>query len=879
MMETVGAAVAADTLVIAFGDVAKLSPPVAFYLACVRAAFAVLGVRRVLLAFADRANPGVMAVEMALRARAIPVFCKCVGDGLWPDAAHLVVSGQAHPSPRLRSLFSFRDLDLLHAIGRAGAVKLFVGRDTAPGYPAAGAWKASLGQCAAMLSYAEADIVISEVTAPVVAAPAKPDPTIALVVQARTDDIHLIEWIAHHRAIGASEIFVYTDEHTDGSDALLAALAAEKRITLRHHGSEAPRHPAQMQSELRPFDWVLFLDADEFLVPDARHDHSIIALLAAAGDEPQGALQLPIDLRCWSRRFDRTPGMTLAGFPHAERSGNFKAMLHLPALDANVAIPAANPDIGASIQQFRHTSFVETALHRHSAALTEARSPTLANVRPIPSMIIARARAEMERLLAIPDIASAVAYREAQFTRRAAAIAADPAMRAAFAALPDALLPPPWTAEDVGRTEALLMGRDGAAVLADAFSTRFSDAPDRETLRQMLEALLDPGLPFLAVESSDPRATLWLDAIASSRAQRRGEVGRTVLELGTDYDFLAISSPPPTWTVWQWLGVLALRQIQPTRTVAAMVSTRNEGINLLEWVAHYQAIGVERIFVYTNANDDGSDTLLTALAKHDIITLVMQHCGTGVWAQRRALQHSLLMLPELRQFTWVLFPDADEYAVPDARYGYRIAPLLAAADALPSRPGAILLPWRMRLWPHRFDRPPGMTLANYPHAMVHELFKSAVRPAVATSMIEIHFPNLDPGVTLVDSSFAEVPADARWSSEPKSDAGGRVEHVWARSFTDFIIKRQRGFTGGFRHFDLFHKFNLAMTPENLWPVEPVVIARTQEKLAALRAIPEIAAAADQIEAIYAARAAEIAADPELQAIFAAQPNPNGDQVG
>ena len=172
-----------------------------------------------------------------------------------------------------------------------------------------------------------------------------------------------------------------------------------------------------------------------------------------------------------------------------------------------------------------------------------------------------------------------------------------------------------------------------------------------------------------------------------------------------------------------------------------------------------------------------------------------------------------------------------------------------------------------------------MTLQNYPHAVTHELFKAAVRPAVATSMIEIHFPFLDPGVTMVGSNLIDVPVDASWSTLPKSDAGGRVEHVWARSFTDFVIKRQRGFTGGLRDFSLFHKFNLTMTPENLWPIEALVIDRLSQQLEQLLAIPDIAAAAARVAEIYAARVASIAADPELRAIFAAMPNPNGEQAG
>ena len=65
MTETAGA----DTLVIAFAGAGAFSPPMAFYLACIRAARATLGVGQVVLAFTDRANPCVTAVEMDLRAR------------------------------------------------------------------------------------------------------------------------------------------------------------------------------------------------------------------------------------------------------------------------------------------------------------------------------------------------------------------------------------------------------------------------------------------------------------------------------------------------------------------------------------------------------------------------------------------------------------------------------------------------------------------------------------------------------------------------------------------------------------------------------------------------------------------------------------------
>lgn len=1041
MDETGRAAIAADTLVIALGGVDAFAPPVAFSLVCVRAAFADLGVRRVLLAFADRSSPSVTALEMALRARAIPVSCHLVEAGAWPEAVHLVAAGHAPQSSHLASLFSFRDRDVLHNAGHAGAPQLFLGTDTAASYPPASAWTAAQAQMDACLAYSEASITIAAIALPpatpdfgrdmaILAAPnghatlaadlarrfaadphialldmlllaiidrsaalpAMPDlgaddalwwrnivhvramhwgaaprseieigpehdflgsiaptgdwpllrwlnmlamrrlrPTamVAVMVMATDEGINLVEWIAHHQAIGTPDIFLYTNQNSDGSEPLLAALVAAGAITLIRQrsapGAEveitALRHAVELLPEMRRFEWVLFVDADDFTTPDGKYDHSLPALLQAAGDAAPGAMLLPWHWRCWPHRFDRSPGMMLTRFPHAMPHILFKAAARLaalvampmsraPELDAGVAvigtdlveIPAAQiwdrvpkPNAGGSIQHFWGKSFVEFVIKKQCddrlqpatgmdnlafAQFRDRNHPmTMANLHPVPSMVIARTRAAMERLLADPAIAAASEAVAAIFTARAAAIAGDPTLREVFASLSDPITPLDWAADDVGQTTALLHRADGVARLADAMARRFPNGPGRGIIGAVLAAIRDPAVPLAAVETDDNQARLWLATTAAAGAQRLGAPRANVHHLGTEFDFVATDRTPTAWSVWQWLGVLALRHIQPDKTVAAMLSTRNEGINLLEWVAHYRAIGVERIFIYTNANDDGSDDLLLALAQQDIITLVIQDCGPGIWAQRRALQHALLMLPELRQYAWVLFPDADEYTIPDARYDHRIAPLLAAADALPSQPGAILLPWRSRLWPHRFDRPTGMTLQNYPHAVTHELFKSAVRPAVATSMIEIHFPFLDPGVTMVGSNLIDVPVDAGWSTLPKSDAGGRVEHVWARSFTDFVIKRQRGFTGGLRDFSLFHKFNLTMTPENLWPIEALVIDRLSQQLEQLLAIPDIAAAYARVAEIYAAYATAIAADPELRAIFDAMPNPNGEQAG
>ena len=41
---------------------------------------------------------------------------------------------------------------------------------------------------------------------------------------------------------------------------------------------------------------------------------------------------------------------------------------------------------------------------------------------------------------------------------------------------------------------------------------------------------------------------------------------------------------------------------------------RNEALFLVEWVAHHLAVGFDRIIVFTNDCDDGTDVMLQAMS-------------------------------------------------------------------------------------------------------------------------------------------------------------------------------------------------------------------------------------------------------------------------
>ncbi|UDF03398.1 glycosyltransferase family 2 protein [Asticcacaulis sp. AND118] len=87
---------------------------------------------------------------------------------------------------------------------------------------------------------------------------------------AKNEAPYLIEWVAYYRVLGFDEVVVYENNSTDNSADILKALAANGKIKHRPWKlgrNESPQTTAY-QDALRKAktDWVLFVDADEFLV-------------------------------------------------------------------------------------------------------------------------------------------------------------------------------------------------------------------------------------------------------------------------------------------------------------------------------------------------------------------------------------------------------------------------------------------------------------------------------------------------------------------------------------------------------------------------------------------------------------------------------------
>jgi len=116
---------------------------------------------------------------------------------------------------------------------------------------------------------------------------------ITAVSMMKEEGPYLLEWVAHQIAIGFTDIVVYTNDCTDGTDRMLIRL---EELGLAHHRvnriapGRKPQPSAIRQAQTDPVvcasDWVMVFDADEF--PAIRHGDGTLDALIAAVEERGG---------------------------------------------------------------------------------------------------------------------------------------------------------------------------------------------------------------------------------------------------------------------------------------------------------------------------------------------------------------------------------------------------------------------------------------------------------------------------------------------------------------------------------------------------------------------------------------------------------------
>ena len=110
------------------------------------------------------------------------------------------------------------------------------------------------------------------------------------ILTVRNEAAYLLEWLAHHRAVGFTDFLVFSNDCTDGTDTLLDRLHRLGHLThVRNPGpfDQGPQWAALKQADKHPLkaaaDWLMFLDIDEFVNIHVG-DHTLSALLHALPD-------------------------------------------------------------------------------------------------------------------------------------------------------------------------------------------------------------------------------------------------------------------------------------------------------------------------------------------------------------------------------------------------------------------------------------------------------------------------------------------------------------------------------------------------------------------------------------------------------------------
>ena len=202
---------------------------------------------------------------------------------------------------------------------------------------------------------------------------------------------------------------------------------------------------------------------------------------------------------------------------------------------------------------------------------------------------------------------------------------------------------------------------------------------------------------------------------------------------------------------------------------AVIIATqKNEGIFLVEWIAHHLAVGFGHIVIATNDCEDGSDALIDAIAaRYPVSRIDNSATLDGLTIQQSATTRGLAT-DVARAADWVLHIDIDEF-VTLAEPGLTLAGFLTRhADA-----HAVALAWRLFGDAGRAHWDGGLVTEAFMLAQAAPVgdgpvaHKTLFRPAAfaATSAHIPKAPTLPPeALRIVNAAGAPIPNDAAYAA-------------------------------------------------------------------------------------------------------------------
>lgn len=294
---------------------------------------------------------------------------------------------------------------------------------------------------------------------------------------------------------------------------------------------------------------------------------------------------------------------------------------------------------------------------------------------------------------------------------------------------------------------------------------------------------------------------------------------------------------------------------------------KNEGPFLLEWIAHYRALGFDDIVVCTNDCDDGTDRMLRRLERLGLA----RHHPTRIrkgGIHRSALRQGA-RYDEVTGADWVFVCDVDEFLNIHVGDG-SVRTLVEASGA----PDVISVPWRIfgsggvRAFE---DRPvtAQFTRAEAPfdpasNAETGKFVKSLFRYSENIARVGLHVPifetEADAGVRWVLPGGTPYRENGEPTGAPPYFEVAQVNHYALRSAESYLVKRDRGRANhshhvlGVEYWDKFDRNETEDTTIRRYD------ARVADILAELKSDPRLARLHRRAVAWHRAKADEMRAD-------------------
>jgi len=309
-------------------------------------------------------------------------------------------------------------------------------------------------------------------------------------------------------------------------------------------------------------------------------------------------------------------------------------------------------------------------------------------------------------------------------------------------------------------------------------------------------------------------------------------------------------------------------QIEAMERYTVLSTMKNEGPFLLEWIAHYRALGFDDIVVCTNDCEDGTDRMLRRLQRMGLA----QHHPTKIrkgGIHRSALRQGA-RYDEVTGADWVFICDVDEFLNVHAGDGS----VRALAEAS-GRPDVISVPWRIfgsggvsafedRPVTAQFTRAePAFDPETHPDT--GKFVKSLFRPSDGIARVGLHVPIFDTAAEAVTSWVLPGGTPYRVNGETTGAAPvfdvAQVNHYALRSAESYLVKRDRGRANhshhvlGVEYWDKFDRNEVEDTSIRRYD------ARVAEILTELRADPRLARLHRLAVAWHRTRTQAMRADP------------------